>query len=880
MNALIRKEIRLIIWPWIAALILATAPGWLCASHVHETWQGNLTAINDTIIQVSLYAFALGCVVLALTAFGQEFTLRTFTLTLSQPIDRKKIWRTKTVILAIAIGVVAAAAIISLHQLIATYWQVPPRYDPYTYFSNLHRVFNDRARAFPGSALAAILIAVTAFSGALWTTLLFRNFFTALSLTILLPSVLLVCGSRWIFGEPARYGAYFATIGFGTYSLAGFIFARFLFLGAQDVIWTGENISLSSANTKRFALFTSFPRTNRFSALVRKEFQLQQATFIVAGLMIVIHVASLALRPLISPDTRGGALATLVNFVFIIWLTLPVLVGSASIAEERRFGTMETQLTQPVPRSIQLLVKLTITLLLSFVFGCVAPFLVEKLAGTSGATKFILQPEFRPLVLTSITLGAIAFFSSTTARSSLDAFCLSIVAIGPVVAVAGFFSSENPWTGSHPFYGLISPYICAVIFGPTIIWCVWRNYRRIQVRWTAVATTWLTVAISVFAAWGTCSFVWNRGWEVFMQLEPKHGTPVMSLSDDAKVLSLGNGAAALLPDGRLWVTDYNYDIVHEPNRRHEEHVLAVTLKNPHFLAGTWKDIAAHGELYAIKADHTLWNLRPSHRETNSSGHTKWKRDPAYQIATDYDWASITCGESFALALKQDGSLWGWGSAGTGALGPIATNEVSAPIKIWPGTYWTKIFASGAFCFGIQTNGTTWQWGDITSLVGSTKSELQASHFASSQWKSFYAFYPVQYAIRGDGTLWTYIPERWLGNVGLRWMAFGDEVNLASGAHQLGNDHDWRQLTSMFQLCALKTNGTWLARNRDAFNRPNGRGNSISRYSDWMAIDSGSAAPIGLATDGTISAWMSTDSYPYYTARSRRPTWSTNIFATH
>jgi hypothetical protein len=48
----------------------------------------------------------------------------------------------------------------------------------------------------------------------------------------------------------------------------------------------------------------------------------------------------------------------------------------------------------------------------------------------------------------------------------------------------------------------------------------------------------------------------------------------------------------------------------------------------------------------------------------------------------------------------------------------------------------------------------------------------------------------------------------------------------------------------------------------------------------MAIDSENASPIGLATDGTISAWMSIDPYPYYTGPTRRPTWSTNIFATH
>lgn len=879
MNALIRKEIRLIMWPWIGALILAVAPGWLYARHAQDTWRGNLASANDSIIQLSLSAFALGCVVLALTTFGQEFALRTFTLTLAQPVDRKRIWRTKTIILAVAMSVVAAAMIVSIRQLIATYWQTPPGYDPYYYFSVAHNVFNNRATAFPASVIAAILIAVTAVSGSLWTTVLFRNFFTALSITILLPSMLVVWLSQYIFGEPSRHAATIAVVAFGTYSFAGFVFARWAFLRAQDVLWVGENISLSSGTTKRFAFITSFQRTSPLAALVRKEIELQQVSLIIAGVMIVVHVLTLGLRPFMSPNYTGNVIATLVTFVYIIWLALPVLIGSASIADERRLGTMETLLTQPVPRWMQLLVKLTITLLLSFLFGCVVPVVIEKFAGTPWATRFILEPRFQPLALTSLFLAAVAFFSSTMARSSLDAFGFSIVAVAPVTVVIAFFSGDNPSTGVRPLYGLLSPYICAAIFGPTIIGCVWRNYRRIQVRWTAVVGTWLTIVLSVFAAWGVCSFVWNRGWEYFMQLEPKHGAPVMRLEDRAKVLSLSHGAAALLPDGRLWMTDYDYKVVRESERQHEKHVLAVTLNNPHFLAGTWLDIAATMETYAIKTDHTLWNLRPLHRETNVAGRVERKRDPAFQIGTDSDWESITCGGGFALALKQDGSLWGWGSGGSGALGPITTNSISAPINVWPETRWTKVFAGGEFCFGVQTNGSTWKWGNSEAQVGPNQSQLYASEFTNGQWKSFStASYPVLVAVRGDGTLWTAIPRRWIGNLSGRWPIFGTELNLASGAHQLGDARDWRQLTSMFNLCALKTNGTWLTGERNNFSHP-GKGHNVSRYSDWMAIDAGTATPIGLATDGTISAWMPIESYPYYTSLTRRPTWSTNIFKT-
>src|SRR5262249_28823610 len=131
------------------ALILAVVPGWLYAVRARQTWTGNIASANDAVIQISLYAFALGCVVLSLTTFGQEFSHRTFTLTLAQPIDRKNIWRTKTIILAIAMLLVAVAVFVSIHQLIATYWRTPSGWDLEHDFSAMHNQFNDRARAFP-----------------------------------------------------------------------------------------------------------------------------------------------------------------------------------------------------------------------------------------------------------------------------------------------------------------------------------------------------------------------------------------------------------------------------------------------------------------------------------------------------------------------------------------------------------------------------------------------------------------------------------------------------------------------------------------------------------------------------------------------------------
>jgi hypothetical protein len=333
----------------------------------------------------------------------------------------------------------------------------------------------------------------------------------------------------------------------------------------------------------------------------------------------------------------------------------------------------------------------------------------------------------------------------------------------------------------------------------------------------------------------------------------------------------------LLPDGRLWMTEYKFDVDYD--ERHEDHVKSITPTNAHFLPGTWLDITTTENCFAIKSDHTLWNLRPIHREANPHdphGRAIWKHDPPTQLGSDSDWSSLTSGGNFTLGLKQDGSLWGWGDTSTGAVGPQTVKEVRVPKNVWPGTHWIRVLASGGICLGIKSDGTTWQWGSNSSFPEEGERELRPSEFVGSNWIGFSSTLPIDVALRDDGTLWTAVPKRWLGHLGRRWTIFGLPVDLSPGLHQLGTGHDWRQLTT--ELAALKTDGTWVVNNGESIGRPGGRGVKVSRYSDWIAVYSRSITLSGLAEDGTISAWMRTSAYPYYTARTRRPTWSTNILA--
>ena len=89
MNPLVRKEIRLLLPAWVAALVAATMPLWPW-QNVRDAWFPWFFVFNAAILA------------LALSPFGQEMSYGTFSLLLVQPEERKRFWRIKTGLLAIA----------------------------------------------------------------------------------------------------------------------------------------------------------------------------------------------------------------------------------------------------------------------------------------------------------------------------------------------------------------------------------------------------------------------------------------------------------------------------------------------------------------------------------------------------------------------------------------------------------------------------------------------------------------------------------------------------------------------------------------------------------------------------------------------------------
>src|SRR5581483_2589775 len=101
MNELIRKEIRLVAPAWLATVLLAIVPIWL----LPDQWGIQ----DDTLVIAAISFFAFGAVLLGVSAFGQEFGIRTFSLLLVQPVSRIRLWEIKAAVTAIALAMAVVA---------------------------------------------------------------------------------------------------------------------------------------------------------------------------------------------------------------------------------------------------------------------------------------------------------------------------------------------------------------------------------------------------------------------------------------------------------------------------------------------------------------------------------------------------------------------------------------------------------------------------------------------------------------------------------------------------------------------------------------------------------------------------------------------------
>jgi len=180
----------------------------------------------------------------------------------------------------------------------------------------------------------------------------------------------------------------------------------------------------------------------------------------------------------------------------------------------------------------------------------------------------------------------------------------------------------------------------------------------------------------------------------------------------------------------------------------------------------WKVVSAsmgqYGPTVAIRTDGSLWAWgRNDYGELGigTRGEDTSKKAPV-QVGTDKDWAAVSVGYYHSMALKTNGSLWGWGNNRTGALGDGTTANRIAPAQIGAAKNWAAVCAGLDRTVAIMTDGSLWEWGlDVFSddISGNSKDNRNTPVQVGTEknWAAVTACSYHTVALKTDGSLWAW-----------------------------------------------------------------------------------------------------------------------------
>ena len=216
---------------------------------------------------------------------------------------------------------------------------------------------------------------------------------------------------------------------------------------------------------------------------------------------------------------------------------------------------------------------------------------------------------------------------------------------------------------------------------------------------------------------------------------------------------------------------------------------------------------------AIKTDGTLWGWGSNQNGAlmnNENGNPSRRSSPVLIPGTNY--ADVATSNAATAVIKTDGTFWIAGHDSNGNLGLGHNQSRSSPTQL-PGTTWTDVSGGSSAWLARKSDGTLWSWGEngtYGALGHNNKTQYSSPRqIPGSTWSGKIVMENARStAIKTDGTLWTW------GNGGDGALGHNNQTDYSS-PKQVGTDSNWNSLSSRRQslpgagnnFLATKTDGT-------------------------------------------------------------------------
>ena len=280
----------------------------------------------------------------------------------------------------------------------------------------------------------------------------------------------------------------------------------------------------------------------------------------------------------------------------------------------------------------------------------------------------------------------------------------------------------------------------------------------------------------------------------------------------------------------------------------------------------WLNIACgYSFIVSTKTDGTLWSWGSGTNGKLGLGNTTNYSSPK-QVGALTTWLNVACGYQHTLATKTDGTLWSWGRGSFGSLGLGNTTNYSSPKQVGALTTWLKVSCpiSSSASFAIKTDGTLWSWGSggtgQLGLGNTTNYSSPKQVGALTTWSTISCSSATfSFATKTDGTLWS-----WGGNA-YGQLGLGNTTSYSS-PKQVGALTTWAKSSCGTEhTTAIRTDGALYSWGRNQYGQLGlvnttyySSPKQVGALTTWASIACGDNHTLATKTDGTLWSWGRND----------------------
>ena len=327
-----------------------------------------------------------------------------------------------------------------------------------------------------------------------------------------------------------------------------------------------------------------------------------------------------------------------------------------------------------------------------------------------------------------------------------------------------------------------------------------------------------------------------------------------------------NISLALNSDGSVWVTGYNYTNSNNPIQIRDS-------SGNGYLTDIISIATQYLTCIALKSDGTVWTWWQNtdgqlgnNTLTNSNNPVQVLGAGGVGYLTDI--VAISSGDSFCVALKNDGTVWAWGDNKYTQLGNNYTSDYYTPVQVKINstdnlTGITAISSGSQHTIALKNDGTVWAWGDGSS--GQLGDGSYSKSYIAKQMKISSSIYLTgikaissgsahSLALKNDGTIWS------SGNNGMGQCGTGSGSSTAYMLQVQGNLNNVASIFAAYNSSfAIKSDGTlwaWGSNNRGVLGDKTTTNRTLPVLTDIVDVKSVSGNMLFallLKNDGTVHA---------------------------